>query len=68
MMVNEVDDMVSEEKDPRIDSVLNDRYQIVEKIGAGGMGVVYRAERLELDKPVAIKFLQEFFLEIHGDK
>ncbi len=42
---------------PKPGEVIADRYRIVAPIGRGAMGTVYRAEHVQISKPVAIKLL-----------
>jgi serine/threonine-protein kinase len=43
--------------DPLIGRIVADRYRIIEQIGRGGMGVVYRVEHARIGKLMALKLL-----------
>ncbi|WP_317855756.1 protein kinase domain-containing protein [Chakrabartyella piscis] len=42
--------------------ILGDRYEVIEKIGSGGMAVVYRGKDKKLERYVTIKVLREEFV------
>ena len=43
---------------PMIGQLIGDRYKIIKKIGEGGMGEVYVAEHIHIEKRVALKLLR----------
>jgi serine/threonine-protein kinase len=54
-------DFVAAGGDPLVGVTLDGRYRILRVIGEGGMGVVYEALHVVIEKPVAVKVLRETF-------
>ncbi|MFH0899805.1 MAG: protein kinase [Pseudomonadota bacterium] len=54
-----------QERDPLLDEVLADRYRVVELLGCGGMGRVYRVQHSTIGKFFALKVL---YGELSGDQ
>lgn len=49
---------IAEQEDPLIGSILENKYQIIDVIGRGGMAIVYRAQQLGTDRIFAVKGLK----------
>ncbi|MBA2765667.1 MAG: protein kinase, partial [Solirubrobacterales bacterium] len=50
-------------RDITADTVIDGRYQVIGKVGSGGMAEVYGAEDLQLGRKVAVKVLHRRFTE-----
>lgn len=53
------DDRHAPDKDPRAGLILDSKYKLIESLGQGGMGSVFRAQRLHIGDEVAVKLLHQ---------
>ncbi len=53
----------ADEEEPLLGVVLSDRYRVDARIGAGGMGLVYKATHLLIGRTLAIKVLRRRYAE-----
>ena len=54
---NKIIDVVSNNNTIKPGTVLGQKYRIEDVVGVGGMGIVYRATYMDIDRQVAIKLL-----------
>lgn len=50
-------------EDSLVGQTLDEKYRIEERLSEGGMGTVYRARHLQMDRPVAIKVMRPGMVE-----
>jgi eukaryotic-like serine/threonine-protein kinase len=53
----ETNERYASQPDPRLGLILDSKYKLIEHLGEGGMGSVFRAERLHIGDEVAVKLL-----------
>ena len=52
---------VTTTRDPLADSIIGERYRVLDKLGEGGMGTVFRVEHVHMKKTLALKLLRPEF-------
>src|SRR6187455_1021947 len=53
--------LTSAASDPYVGRVVNGKFRVEALVGQGGMGRVYRARHLTLDRPVVLKMLHQAY-------
>ncbi len=54
---------VYEKPDPYVGKMFDGRYEVVELLGVGGMGAVYKAKQVKMDRMVALKVIHQHLAE-----